>query len=115
MLTGIFLLPDNARSHTIATIKEKIGDFRREPSITHLAVPILHLPTISSSYTSNRGLLDNFQAMNFYTEGLKKLVQRYAKYLEVKSGSFLINTFLNVQTAITLRVSLVLTCNNKQI
>jgi len=98
--SGIVLLHDNARPHTAARTKEKIRDFGWElfdhpPYSPDLAPSdyflFLHLKQWLGGQRFDedeelKTAVDNWfnsQAANFYAEGLKKLVQRYEKCLEV--------------------------------
>lgn len=98
--SGIILLHDNARPHTAAKTNEKIQDFRWElfdhpPYSPDLAPSdyflFLHFKQWlgGQRFETEEGLKNavvnwfNSQAASFYAEGLKKLVQRYEKCLEV--------------------------------
>lgn len=98
--SGVILLHDNARPHTAALTKKKIQDFRWElfdhpPYSPDLAPSdyflFLHLKKwLGGQRFENDEELKtavvnwfNSQAANFYAEGLRKLVQRYEKCLEL--------------------------------
>jgi len=99
--SGIILLHDNARPHTAAKTQEKIQNFRWDlidhpPYSPDLAPSdyflFLHFKQWISGqrFESDEELQTatinwfNCQAASFYEEGLKRLVQRYTKCLEVE-------------------------------
>jgi [histone H3]-lysine36 N-dimethyltransferase SETMAR len=98
--SGVILLHDNARPHTAAKTQEKIQDFRWElfnhpPYSPDLAPSdyflFLHFKRWlgGQRFENDKEIKNavenwfNSQAVSFYAEGLRKLVQRYEKCLEV--------------------------------
>lgn len=84
-MTRIVLLRDNARTHTPATTKKTIHDFRWELSVQPPYNPdlassdyfsFLHFQRFENSEDLTSVVMNwlNFQVENFFAEGLKKLV-----------------------------------------